>query len=581
MSLDIVYRQYTVQCLIDVAEQLNTPVGVSETPVKVNSKALDEHESRERSVRLTCSCPFITLSLPVHCDEVDATGNRIVPNENYEEKFARCGYPLQNVPVTSNAAIGIVFYHVSVDVVNEPCDHVDPTSDNLTTSFSECTSFSCDHVVLFVTYPSTSRSGIVSGMKRMDVLVFNGKVEVEPHVPVSIKYSTVSASQNGTSQYGRRAFPVVPALSAFKARQEDEENEIEDMYKSISSSARMRELQDMEMASGLRGTDPQGSMLLEAEKCSSVAEIHVPDIVGDLTQKEAHTLLQMLVMTTTKGRASIHRQVRTPKDEITPGSSSASWPRRFTGIALRCDHVCLAVHKWSAPPPNISNNGSLGSDEYSFALMGDGWKAHAVFDAPRLKNLRILAHEANFFEGMFELYCRFLACFPGCDILYGWFVYYNTMPVHDLVPGGIRKGGNTVAQESISDRCNSVRLRNRRNSSTSAAPIIYKSQMFSPISPESPAILVDIICPSLCGTSDEENCEEWNVFFTAYNMTYRYDVDSTWPERLMRLLKREEEVHDNIDGTAGTSATSEQINENEKTVNHNGRDGETLLTRVS
>ena len=95
------------------------------------------------------------------------------------------------------------------------------------------------------------------------------------------------------------------------------------------------------------------------------------------------------------------------------------------------------------------------------------------------------------------------------------------LPVRDLV-----LPHDVYAQESVASvrgRCDIVRRRTFRNDNSVATPLFYRSQLFAPMSPESPSFLLDVLRPN-----GDMDCGEWHSHFTVYNMTYRCDVESRW-----------------------------------------------------
>ena len=98
----------------------------------------------------------------------------------------------------------------------------------------------------------------------------------------------------------------------------------------------------------------------------------------------------------------------------------------------------------------------------------------------------------------------------------------NLVQAHDI---------NSQSVPSFRDRCDDVRKRTFQTGDSVASPILYRSQLFAPLSPESPSILVDVLRPD--GDVDRG---EWNVHFTVYNMTYRCDLESRWLYHLNKLL---------------------------------------------
>jgi len=100
--------------------------------------------------------------------------------------------------------------------------------------------------------------------------------------------------------------------------------------------------------------------------------------------------------------------------------------------------------------------------------------------------------------------------------------------VRDLVQA---HDSDTQNVPSFRDRCDNLRRRTFQNVNSVATPIFYRSQLFPPLSPESPAFLVDILKPNA-----DVDSGEWSAHFTVYNMTHRCDMESRWLGRLQKLL---------------------------------------------
>jgi hypothetical protein len=92
---------------------------------------------------------------------------------------------------------------------------------------------------------------------------------------------------------------------------------------------------------------------------------------------------------------------------------------------------------------------------------------------------------------------------------------------------------------SVRERCDNVRRRTFRNDNSVATPLFYRSQLFAPMSPESPSFLLDVLRPN-----SDMDCGEWHSHFTVYNMTYRCDVESRWLYRLQQLLSPQDSADD-------------------------------------
>lgn len=105
---------------------------------------------------------------------------------------------------------------------------------------------------------------------------------------------------------------------------------------------------------------------------------------------------------------------------------------------------------------------------------------------------------------------------------------------------------------SFRDRCDNVRRRSFQNGSSVASPIFYRSQLFAPLSPESPAFLLDVLKPN-----DELDSGELHAHVTVYNMTHRCDLESQWLCRLQQLLGTRSST--DISGETTSAETADEL----------------------
>lgn len=76
--------------------------------------------------------------------------------------------------------------------------------------------------------------------------------------------------------------------------------------------------------------------------------------------------------------------------------------------------------------------------------------------------------------------------------------------------------------------CNKILQRTKRNHCTRARPILYKTALFSILSPDSPVFLVDLI---------HSRDHERSIYISLYTISYRHDIESKWIERFLKLIK--------------------------------------------
>ena len=283
LPIEISFRQRTLSNLSAFANSL-----------KERNNAMNEHHHRTSSSRRSkskssvekpresssskeitfcCLCPSIAFTLP------------LVREVSTDPLFERSREILNGHPVRG-AYFGIIFDNNAIEFNEKGATSSDsPTSD----SSDSGAKFSCHYMSFFASSPVGDRVAVDSVMRRTDILVGKGRLEVNPYTSISIEYKP---STPGTKErnHCKESFPIIPTISSFKARQEDddEDNKIDRMLTS--------KLHDVDAHSRkeLRGTDPQLEMISEVEKCGSAVIVNIPILVADLTRTEMETLLLML-----------------------------------------------------------------------------------------------------------------------------------------------------------------------------------------------------------------------------------------------------------------------------------------------
>ena len=388
-------------------------------------------------------------------------------NPDYNVLFRRSGYVSSSLTPSPDSYIGLSMEDVVLSTLTE----------------EDGEKAACQRAIVFVTAPQLSKSLQVVAMKRVDVVALSGlqpialvhkRLSVERSAfeppPVSLGASSCTVASTATF------FPRVPAVSSFKARQDDD-----DFQDEFSE----------QVVSALRIHDPQVGMVRKAERSTVLIDLHVPDISLDLTKQELITFGRVL----TSVSSSSSSQTKTPT-AATAKKPTRNKPSQGTkALSVRFDQLTFCIHE--DPVEGVDKKDSAAS----FKLIGSRWEACAVVEDSSPQCARFLCH--------------------GFDVYFARHL--------------LRTNETNGAYTSIQDRCNAIRHRTVRDQNTSALPVFYRSQLFSPLSPESPALQLDAVNMSVDGET------EWNIFFTMYNLTHRFDIDSTWVESLSKLCKTERE----------------------------------------
>jgi hypothetical protein len=398
--LELILRCATMSNILYLMSQLNP----NETPTE---SLESERHDQKNMWRFSASCPSVSLELPFSCDAVDGGQFSL---------FDRCGYLLPQSPISISSSFGLTLDALSVSHDSTASLSCDAYDNSMTGKAATApTTMSCHRLLVFVTSPRMNDGQHVRCMQRADIIASSGHapillthrsngadsreliaktpsadtIESSDHVPILFAH-TPSAADNQES-IGRKSFPSIPPLSSFKARQEDEDSDNEGMF-----SEEFTSLVKSMNASTARASDPQDVMLRVAERCSSVIDLYLPELVGDITRDEAVSLSKMVlaeIANIVKGSAS------------QPESSSDSSPEErsndHVGFTVSIDQITLTAHQ------KLDGEIDVGR-WYSYEMMAEGFKAHATLAQSRLKTIRVLAHELNLFEGKNGCLCPVL-----------------------------------------------------------------------------------------------------------------------------------------------------------------------------
>lgn len=423
-----------------------------------------------------CSVGSLTVSVPV------------LEQRDFSPLYTRCGYSADDYNST-RSALGLVFDNLTIENKRR-----DGKAGKINAEPVMTTSIECHSIICFASSPENSDNPVGRTSRRFDILAATGRCEVDPCIPIAMEYRLNSRGQGSESNFGKETFPMVPAFSSFKARQEDED---EDAEIDRILAEKLRDV-NVDSRGALRAKDPQNEMLDEAGKRDSVIMVHIPEVMADVSRNELEALLGML-----------HCVI--PQEKGPSGASSAS---PSLSISVAWDAMSLSVH---------SQDPSIGRDTWnSHVLKFERCRAHTITGGSSMKFIRFLAHETALYE---------MLGLEACKL--------------SKSPGG--------AQSKIS----AMRKRSERTDNSSAAPLFYRSKLFPALSQGSPAILLDYVQPRNASETQMADDSEQSVYLSIYNMTYRYNPDSKWWDNL-RAVFRDLEFKGNASppDAAGETTTS-------------------------
>lgn len=456
LPLELTFRQRTIANLTEFGSIAND--GFTEFSRSSPQPSIsDESAQNDKDVSLSFECPSICLYLPL----VEET--RVCPI------FERCGETLSGVTIRETS-IGVMFENTGCDFKSQQSKDFSLVTKNVSGKFW------CLNMGLFVISP-TGRSGFETRMLRKDIFIASGRTEVNPSIPISFGFRkgfSITREENP----GRESFPIVPAISSFKARQEDDDEN--------SSSAK----------NDLRGADPQITMLSNSERSTIIFAASIPEIILDLTTKELETFLLAL--------KSIQNS-QPPKEEKAPtrANTNDNSPDKVS-VAINLDKVTISIR--GDQEFFESNGAKFQSKIYSFILAMDKIRSHVFLEGSDTKHFRLFSQDLCLYSS-------------------------HGKPLTIRVDSRNRamKGRFQVLKNSL-----------RAFSEVSVVPILFRSQLFTPISQDTPSILVDLIDMSDV-KKNRNGLQQRRIYLTVYHLTYRYDADSTWIDLMSTIFPKSKE----------------------------------------
>jgi hypothetical protein len=353
-SFELTYRQAAMS---NLSQLLNSMKASGELhPKQAESDGKSQTPSKN-NVKFLAFCNSISVNVPL-------------PREkDWGSLYNRCGYDAAG-STTTKSSLGIFFDQVTLELNGED-------------SLEESTSLSCHHALVFASSPY-GKNNLERKLQHFDIIAMSGLTDVHPVIPVSVKlYGNKREGGEGVNNHGEACFPVVPSLSSFKARQEDED---EDNRIDRVLSSKLHDL-GMGVRKGLRADDPQSAMISEASESNTVLDIHIPEIIGDLSSNELAALSEML---------ECLRENLVPASNTSRCSTEPPASTHRVGLSLNCNSVSLAVHG-SLPEPATDFDG-CNSTSFSYMIKLDRLKTHTLLEKTGLRHIRMLAHELDLFE---------------------------------------------------------------------------------------------------------------------------------------------------------------------------------------
>lgn len=423
-----------------------------------------EKESSRKTRQLTIKsiCPSITIYVP------------LLGRMETSRVFNRCGETLRGAQ-PDEACLGLAIHDIALMYDTKHPEQNDGVSS--VAAVEICRIFA------FAWAPKDKKSIAGSTVNRTDLFLLDSRTEVQPYIPLSFEYKTVTPP----SKEGRTSFPIVPPISSFKNRQEDDDDKVIQLI----DSKRYIEQQSLE---GVRNiSDPQVRMVTATETCSAIVSLRIPEIICDLTKGELSEVTEMLGLV--KFQDSDIDTVPTKKLSDSK-----------TSVALRVDQISLSL-KQDFCVQDIYGDAS-NNDRYSCLFAADTFRIHLLFCGLSMTHSRVLVHD-------FTIYAAY----------------------HPRIDAEVSR-----VERSFEARAKAMKQRVAVYNGARLSPIIFRTKLWTSICAEAPSILLDVLDVNQEETDQGSGFSQKQINLTFYHITFRYDPDSDWIDRLRDLLPSQPEV---------------------------------------
>ena len=395
--------------------------------------------------------------------------------------FSRCGYNDTTERISPFLGLGVEFSDVSTDVSTKSDEDM-----KLVTKLSTA--------VLYA--KSTQLESARKGRRRFTSSSYMSRrtdimacaADRDRACDSSMMLSFTQFTRDKTELRGKEksCFPMILPLSSMKTHQEDDDSDVDphlfdDCVRSPGSE---------------KTTDPQYIMSREARKAEREVILSIPFIFMDLTPDERNVIISILM--------DISSQSDKPED--TPNNSCC--PDVTMQLEKRNILSCVALDVGQLSVV-LYGNENISS---SYSLVLDHMQMHTLIDETSgIRNIRLSSADITLYQ----------------------------LTSFDALNGSLQDNFVSVLSE---DRCMRIqkRLILKERFSQSKA-IFFRSKLSKPLSPEYPAMLIDLILRrNVDGSSfspPSDQLDERGIYLSIYDLTYRYCAASDWLSDLTALAK--------------------------------------------
>lgn len=454
--------------------------------------------SKEKK-KLRLECSSISVEIPL---ELGASQNDDV-STSLGNLFRRSGYIFEFQNPVVSPTLAFTATEIEINVLTSNIESVEGDVE---------LQLVLEKSILSLIALSDQSDGIKRCLK-FDFLSIDSETQIDPDATVKIQYSNKPSLRSQPDAFKKQRaksfFPSIVPLALVKASQQfnDDDNRGVGNRNGLNGSKR-----------NIRGADPQSRMLKESSSCEKNLLIQVPNIAIDLNIDEKEALLNLMSMISSNNSNNTSRNdPKTTREKV----ENANETSNLIGVSFRCNQMIVSLHS------NSNNQIDKKGGHYLQIVAFDGLHLYCLKNADGLRHIRFLTEDITLYE-VEHIEKRQKDC-------------SNLSEVADMCE---------MLRRRRFDRCNI----------TQSNVIFFRTKLSHPLSPKTPAILVDLITKR---QEDDFDDIERSLHISLYDITFRQNLDSCWVDRLKTFCamqsdpnKADEEILNEHDETSKVTNVS-------------------------
>ncbi len=501
-------------CRQSILSKISSHLGVlseRNKPKESSNETLITDRSRP-NINCTFLCDSLVVFMPIE-------SGRDTDEENLCKIFDRCGYVTNCSQEVNESTLSLEARQFSFKFAKIYTESECGDEDSKIAISFERSVVSFMSPALNTTTDDRCDENFHNPVQRLDLVTFEGEEKIDPDALIRAEIINSCLMHKNEIEKKKRArayFPLVTPLASVKASQQYDSNDVE-------AKGSLPEMQARKSGKKrLRGSDPQVAMLKNIHHCEKIFKFHIPSAAIDLAIPEIDGILNVFSNRYVPRKSSNHN-VEPSREMEDEDSKEAENSFCFNFL---CDQFTLSIHQ------KLDTSESHKTQHINHMFVCDGFQSHIFVEKNALKHIRVLAEDMTLYESKCVLRSMYINEMYLCKCLFSH-LFSGEEAVSSI-------DAEAKRPKTLQDICDQIRMRRSENNTNTAAKF-FRSKISHPLSPTTPSGLIDVII------SKDEYHSERTVHVSIYDMTHRYQFNSTWIETIGNIFNRQKQKEHNED----------------------------------